>query len=132
VRAGFWLLPSHCSSLSNLAGYTSQRRRNILNNGLDVDGVETLSEPNKKAADAVLKHISFEDALKELEAIVARLEKGDVSLEESIAIYERGEMLKKHCETLLKNAEMRIEKITLGANGQIKGTEPLDPEAAPF
>jgi len=83
-------------------------------------------------ADAGLKHISFEEALRELETIVARLEQGQVSLEDSIATYERGEILKKHCEALLKNAEMRIEKITLGTNGQIKGTEPLDPETVPF
>ena len=79
-----------------------------------------------------MNHLSFEEALKELETIVARLEQGQVSLEDSIATYERGEILKKHCESLLKNAEMLIEKITLGANGQIKGTEPLDPETAPF
>jgi len=64
--------------------------------------------------------------MKELESIVDKLEKGTVSLEESIAIYERGEALKAHCDALLKNAEARIEKITLGANGKVTGTEPLD------
>ena len=70
--------------------------------------------------------LPFERALAELETIVDQLEKGQVPLEESIAIYERGEMLKAHCEALLKNAESRIEKITLGANGKPKGVEPLD------
>jgi exodeoxyribonuclease VII small subunit len=70
--------------------------------------------------------LPFEAALAELEAIVEKLEKGAVALEESIKIYERGEALKAHCDKLLKNAEMRIEKITLGADGKPKGTEPLD------
>jgi exodeoxyribonuclease VII small subunit len=69
----------------------------------------------------------FEAALKELEAIVGRLEKGDVSLEESVELYDRGERLKAHCDALLQSAEARIEKISLGADGKPKGTEPLDP-----
>ncbi len=72
--------------------------------------------------------LPFEQALAELEAIVDKLEKGAVPLEESIAIYARGEALKKRCEELLKNAEQRIEKITLGANGKPTGAEPLDVE----
>ncbi len=72
--------------------------------------------------------LPFEQALAELESIVTRLEKGAVSLEESIEIYARGEALKKHCEALLKNAEQRIEKITLGADGKPTGSEPLDVE----
>ena len=68
----------------------------------------------------------FEAALAELEAIVDKLEKGSVALEDSIQLYERGEALKKHCESLLKSAEMRIEKITLSADGKVKGTTPLD------
>ena len=77
---------------------------------------------------ADIKDMSFEQALKELEAIVDRLEKGDVELEASIQIYERGEALKKHCEKLLKDAEARIEKITLKPDGTPAGTEPLDVE----
>jgi len=73
-----------------------------------------------------VKAMSFETALAELEAIVARLEGGKAALAESIAIYERGEALKSHCESLLKAAEARIEKITL-KNGKPAGTEPLDP-----
>lgn len=72
--------------------------------------------------------LSFEDALKELEEIVSKLEGGQVSLEQSISFYERGEKLKQRCEALLKDAEMRIEKITLSADGKPKGTEPLDVE----
>jgi exodeoxyribonuclease VII small subunit len=68
----------------------------------------------------------FETALAELEAIVDRLEKGSVALEDSIQLYERGEQLKRHCESLLKSAEMRIEKISLSADGKLKGTVPLD------
>jgi exodeoxyribonuclease VII small subunit len=77
---------------------------------------------------ADIKEMSFERALKELEGIVGRLERGDVELEESINIYERGEALKKHCEKLLKDAEARIEKITLKPDGTPAGTEPLDVE----
>jgi exodeoxyribonuclease VII small subunit len=77
---------------------------------------------------ADIASLSFETALAELESIVEQLEKGQVPLERSIELYERGEGLKKHCETLLKSAEARIEKITLGADGKPKGTEPLDVE----
>ncbi|WP_099865204.1 exodeoxyribonuclease VII small subunit [Pararhizobium haloflavum] len=70
--------------------------------------------------------LSFEQALAELERIVSDLERGDVPLDRSIEIYERGEALKKHCEKLLKAAEDRIEKIRLDRNGQPVGTEPLD------
>ena len=73
-----------------------------------------------------LSALSFEKAVAELEGIVARLERGDVALEDSIAIYERGEALKKHCETLLSAAEARIEKIRLDRAGKPQGTEPLD------
>lgn len=71
--------------------------------------------------------MSFERALKELETIVGRLERGDVELEESIAIYERGEALRSHCDRLLRQAEAKVEKIALDSNGNAAGTEPLDP-----
>ena len=77
---------------------------------------------------ADLAKLPFEAALAELEAIVDKLEKGSVPLEESIRIYERGEALKAHCDRLLREAEMRIEKITLSVDGKPKGTEPLDPK----
>ena len=72
--------------------------------------------------------LSFETALAELESIVEKLESGKVDLGQSISIYERGEALKKHCEKLLKDAEARIEKITLRPDGTPAGTEPLDVE----
>jgi exodeoxyribonuclease VII small subunit len=70
--------------------------------------------------------LTFEQAVEELEKIVAALERGDVPLDRSIEIYERGEALKKHCETLLSAAENRIEKIRLDRAGKPQGTEPLD------
>jgi len=76
--------------------------------------------------DTEIKRLSFERAIEELETIVKRLEEGKVPLEESVAIYERGEALKRRCEELLKQAEARVEKITLDASGKPKGTEPLD------
>jgi exodeoxyribonuclease VII small subunit len=81
------------------------------------------------ARHADIKEMSFERSLKELETIVARLERGDVELEESITIYERGEALREHCDRLLKQAEAKVEKLTFNADGQPKGTEPLDPGA---
>ena len=77
-----------------------------------------------KAAD--VSALSFEQAVEELEKIVAALERGDVPLDRSIEIYERGEALKKHCETLLSAAENRIEKIRLDRAGKPQGVEPLD------
>ena len=75
-----------------------------------------------------ISEMPFEAALAELEQIVDQLEKGAVALDESIRLYERGEALKKRCDELLKNAEMRIEKITLAADGGFKGMVPLDDE----
>ncbi|MBX4336139.1 exodeoxyribonuclease VII small subunit [Bartonella raoultii] len=72
--------------------------------------------------------LSFEEALKQLEVIVENLERGDVPLEQSIDIYERGEALKKHCEKLLKVAEAKVEKIQLSNEGHPEGVEPLDSE----
>ncbi|MGK2740705.1 exodeoxyribonuclease VII small subunit [Tepidicaulis sp. LMO-SS28] len=69
--------------------------------------------------------MSFEAALQELEKIVGQLESGNAPLEESIALYERGNHLKAHCETRLKAAQAKVEKITLGANGAAK-SEPAD------
>ena len=72
--------------------------------------------------------LSFEKALAALEEIVARLEGGRVDLEESIKIYERGELLRKHCEAKLREAEARIEKITLDPKDNATGRAPLDVE----
>ncbi len=65
--------------------------------------------------------MSFEDAMKELESVVSRLESGNASLEDSIKLYERGAALRAHCEARLRAAEERVEKITL-AQGQPTGT----------
>ena len=75
---------------------------------------------------ADVKKLTFERAMEELESIVKRLEDGKVPLEESVAIYERGEALKRRCEELLRQAEARVEKITLDSSGKPKGSEPLD------
>lgn len=72
---------------------------------------------------ASLDSMSFEKALAELEGIVEKLERGDVPLEQSIAIYERGALLKSHCETRLKSAELKVEQIVQGAGGKVS-TEP--------
>jgi exodeoxyribonuclease VII small subunit len=79
----------------------------------------------QKAKMADVETLTFEAALKELEEIVSRLEQGEVDLEDSIALYERGQALKAHCEKKLKAAEGRLEKIVLGSNGPA-GTEPMD------
>ncbi len=73
-----------------------------------------------------LSQLSFEDALKRLEAIVHRLESGDVSLDDSIALYREGDKLRAQCDGRLKDAQMRIEKITLGSDGAPTGTAPFD------
>ncbi len=73
--------------------------------------------------------MTFEAALKELEQIVSRLERGEVPLAESIVIYERGDALRKHCDALLRQAEVRVEKIRLGADGKPAGAEPLDADS---
>src|SRR5271166_5279878 len=74
-----------------------------------------------------IKGMSFEAALKELEQIVTKLERGDADLEQSIDIYERGEALRVHCDQLLKKAEAKVERIVLNAQGNPSGTVALDP-----
>src|SRR5262245_29238772 len=75
---------------------------------------------------ADVKKMPFERAIEELESIVKRLEEGKVPLEESVAIYVRGEALKTRCDELLRQAEARVEKITLDASGKPTGSTPLD------
>jgi len=79
----------------------------------------------KPANATPVAQMSFEAALKELEDIVGRLEQGAVDLEDSIALYERGQALKTHCEAKLKAAEGRLEKIVQGAKGA-EATEPVE------
>ena len=69
--------------------------------------------------------LSFEEALRELEAVVSRLESGDVALEESIALYARGAELRAHCDAKLKAAEARVAEITQGPGGSV-GTRPVE------
>lgn len=75
--------------------------------------------------DTKIEDMSFEEALAALEDVVRNLEGGQVPLEKSIDLYERGEALRRHCEDRLKAAEMRVEKI-VGAGEQAKGTEPFE------
>ena len=75
-----------------------------------------------------VRQMTFEQALDALEKIVDDLERGDVPLDQSIRIYERGEALKAHCDRLLKAAEDKVEKIRLSRDGKPAGTEPLDGE----
>lgn len=69
---------------------------------------------------------SFEDALRELEDIVRKLESGDLSLDDSIRLYERGQELKRSCESRLADARMRIEQIQQSAAGEAIATRPFD------
>ena len=82
---------------------------------------DTPDTPGEPAISA----LSFEAAMGELETIVRRLESGDVSLEESVALYERGLALRTHCEARLAAAQARIEQVSLGADGQPAGTTPF-------
>jgi exodeoxyribonuclease VII small subunit len=72
-----------------------------------------------------IQQMSFEAALAELETIVGRLESGNVDLEASIDMYARGAHLKAHCESRLKAAEARVEKLVIGQGGQPTGSEPF-------
>lgn len=73
-----------------------------------------------------VNEMSFEQAMAELEQVVGKLERGDVALEDSIKLYERGAALKKRCETKLKEAEEKVAAITLNADGQPTGTTPAE------
>ncbi len=76
-------------------------------------------------SDTPVAEMSFEEAMAALEGVVGQLERGDVPLDQSISLYERGAELKKHCETKLREAEEKVAKITLGADGAPQGTEAL-------
>ncbi len=75
-----------------------------------------------------IAEMSFEEAMAELEAIVAKLENAAAPLDESLDLYERGEALRKRCDERLKDAELRVRKIVAGADGAAKGAEPFDAE----
>jgi exodeoxyribonuclease VII small subunit len=85
-----------------------------------------MTKENEDAAE--LSALPFEKAMAELERIVGELEKGSVSLDDSVRLYARGKALQERCEKLLAEAETRVEKITLGENGAPKGVAPLDVE----
>ncbi len=72
--------------------------------------------------------MTFEEALAALEQVVSQLEGGQVPLEQSIALYERGDALKKHCEAKLGEAELKVEKIVAGGDGDAIGTAPFNTE----
>jgi exodeoxyribonuclease VII small subunit len=82
---------------------------------------------NQDAPATDISALSFEQALKELEDIVSKLESGQAPLEESIALYQRGAELKAHCEAKLEQARLRVEKIVVGPQG-----EPVRTESAEF
>ncbi len=73
-----------------------------------------------------VQEMSFEDAMRELEQVVGQLERGDVPLEESITLYERGALLKKRCEDRLRAAEEKVAAITADADGNATGTKPAE------
>jgi exodeoxyribonuclease VII small subunit len=73
-----------------------------------------------------VSEMSFEEAMKELETVVGQLERGDVALEQSIKLYERGAELKKRCEAKLKEAEEKVAAITLDGDGQPVGVKPVE------
>ena len=75
---------------------------------------------------ADIAKMSFEDALRALEEVVRALEAGEVPLDESITLYERGEQLRKHCQARLDAAQARIEKIVQESDGKASGAEPFD------
>lgn len=79
----------------------------------------------EKAVPADIAKLSFEEALEELRSIVGRLESGEGKLDDAITAYERGALLKRHCEAKLREAQEKIEKISLKADGSV-GTEPFD------
>ncbi|MCO6384281.1 MAG: exodeoxyribonuclease VII small subunit [Vannielia sp.] len=77
-------------------------------------------------SDKPVAEMSFEEAIRELEAVVGRLEGGEVPLEDSIALYQRGSELRAKCDALLKAAEEKVAAITTDADGNATGTQPLD------
>lgn len=75
-----------------------------------------------------VEEMTFEQAMVELETVVDQLERGDVALDASISLYERGAALKKRCEEELKRAEEKVAAITFDGSGAATGTRPLDAE----
>jgi exodeoxyribonuclease VII small subunit len=119
--------PANKSSLSSIplafAGMSGVKVARISSRAKDVPARElTMAE----ALHADVQRLPFERAIEELESIVKRLEEGKVPLEESVAIYERGEALKRRCQELLDQAEARVNKIVLDSSGKPTAAEALD------
>jgi exodeoxyribonuclease VII small subunit len=89
----------------------------------ELAGSPPLGEEPKESAE--FSALSFEDALRELETIVRKLESGDVPLDDSIALYARGERLRAQCTKRLEDAEARIRKLTLDPGGAVTGAQPF-------
>ncbi|WP_164118022.1 exodeoxyribonuclease VII small subunit [Sphingorhabdus sp. Alg239-R122] len=87
-----------------------------------------MSDTPEQQTPGNLASLSFEDALKQLEDIVRKLESGDVPLDSSIDLYARGDALRAHCQKRLEAAQARIEKIAAGSDGKATGTQPFDTE----
>lgn len=85
-----------------------------------------MTDSQPAAASADIAALSFEAALDQLGRIVRQLEEGQVPLDEAIALYERATALKAHCDARLRDAEARIERIRLSADGTPQGTAPFD------
>ncbi len=79
-------------------------------------------------SESPVAELSFEEAIRALEQVVARLESGDVPLEESITLYDRGAQLRAHCEAKLRAAQEKVEQIVRDAEGRPVGTRPMDAE----
>ena len=77
-------------------------------------------------SDETIEEMTFEEAMADLEAVVDQLDRGDVALDVSIKLYERGALLKKHCERKLKEAEEKVAAITLDEDGNPNGTVKMD------
>lgn len=77
-------------------------------------------------SDTPVSEMTFEQAMSELEQVIGKLERGDVPLEASISLYERGAELKAHCEARLKDAEEKVAQITLNSDGQPTGVAPVE------
>ncbi len=82
--------------------------------------------PESQTIPDEIKALSFEEALEELKTIVGNLESGESKLDQAIAAYERGALLKSHCEAKLREAKAKIEKVNIGADGTPSGTEPFE------
>ncbi|MBU2866653.1 exodeoxyribonuclease VII small subunit [Pacificibacter marinus] len=76
--------------------------------------------------ETTVSELSFEAAMAELDQVVAKLERGEVALDDSIKLYERGADLKAHCEAKLKDAEEKVEKISVGSDGKPAGVQAVE------